>query len=86
MQSSLFFEGDPGAGSAVDGVRTTVYPSSCTSTSHETDPWWRVDLGGLYRVTAVTITNRGDCCPERLDGAEVLVGYSLEDNGKNNPR
>ncbi|XP_062305836.1 uncharacterized protein LOC134010021 isoform X2 [Osmerus eperlanus] len=84
-QSSLYFAGDS-AGSAVNGVRTTVYPTSCTSTAQQTDPWWTADLGGLYRVTAVTITNRLDCCPERLDGAEIRVGYSLEDDGKNNPR
>ncbi|XP_052351649.1 fucolectin-like [Oncorhynchus keta] len=49
-------------------------------------PWWRLDLLDLlYRVTAVTITNRGDCCPERLDGAEIRIGNSLENNCINNP-
>ena len=23
--------------------------------------WWQVDLGSSYKVTSVTITNRGDC-------------------------
>jgi hypothetical protein len=45
-----------------------------------------VDLLDVYRVTAVNITNRGDCCPERLDGAEIRIGNSLENNSINNPR
>uniref|UniRef100_A0A8C7F960 Fucolectin tachylectin-4 pentraxin-1 domain-containing protein n=1 Tax=Oncorhynchus kisutch TaxID=8019 RepID=A0A8C7F960_ONCKI len=52
----------------------------------ETNPWWRVDLLDVTRVTAVSITNRGDGVPERLDGAEIRIGNSLENNGINNPR
>ncbi|XP_064881053.1 fucolectin-1-like [Oncorhynchus nerka] len=59
---------------------------SCSSTAFNTNPWWRVDLLDVYRVTAVNITNRGDCCPERLDGAEIRIGNSLENNGINNHR
>ncbi|XP_055757335.1 fucolectin-1-like [Salvelinus fontinalis] len=59
---------------------------SCSSTEFNTNPWWRVDLLDVNRVTAVTITNRGDCCPERLNGAEIRIGNSLENNGINNPR
>uniref|UniRef100_A0A3Q3GJT7 Fucolectin tachylectin-4 pentraxin-1 domain-containing protein n=1 Tax=Labrus bergylta TaxID=56723 RepID=A0A3Q3GJT7_9LABR len=28
---------------------------------------------------------RGDCCAERLNGAEIHIGHSLEDNGVGNP-
>uniref|UniRef100_A0A4W5MF13 Fucolectin tachylectin-4 pentraxin-1 domain-containing protein n=1 Tax=Hucho hucho TaxID=62062 RepID=A0A4W5MF13_9TELE len=72
----------------IDGNRNSNYNSggSCSSTEFNTNPWWRVDLLDVYRVTAVTITNRGDCCPERLNGAEIRIGNSLENNGIYNPR
>lgn len=84
-QSSLY--GDGQAHNAIDGNRESDYHKrSCTHTAQETNPWWRVDLLDVYRVTAVTITNRGDVVPERLDGAEIRIGNSLENNGINNPR
>ncbi|KAM3859084.1 fucolectin-like [Diretmus argenteus] len=49
-------------------------------------PWWRVDLQNTHVVNSVTITNRGDCCSERLNGAEIRIGDSLTDNGNRNPR
>uniref|UniRef100_A0A672K3X8 Fucolectin tachylectin-4 pentraxin-1 domain-containing protein n=1 Tax=Sinocyclocheilus grahami TaxID=75366 RepID=A0A672K3X8_SINGR len=45
--------------------------SSCSSTDNQTNPWWRVDLSSVYRVNRVVITNRLDCCPERINGAEI---------------
>uniref|UniRef100_A0A674A4F3 Fucolectin tachylectin-4 pentraxin-1 domain-containing protein n=1 Tax=Salmo trutta TaxID=8032 RepID=A0A674A4F3_SALTR len=84
-QSSLHEYGQ--AQNAIDGNRESdFFKLLCTHTEHETNPWWRVDLLDMYRVTAVIITNRGDCCPERLDGAEIRIGNSLENNGINNPR
>nr|XP_046176436.1 uncharacterized protein LOC124008884 [Oncorhynchus gorbuscha] len=86
-QSSLFnWENSPSK--VIDGNRNTNYNygGSCSSTAFNTNPWWRVDLLDVYRVTAVNITNRGDCCPERLDGAEIRIGNSLENNSINNPR
>ncbi|KAL1272082.1 hypothetical protein QQF64_031098 [Cirrhinus molitorella] len=59
--------------------------SSCSSTNGETNPWWRVDLHYIYRISTVVVTNRLDCCPERINGAEIHVGNSLENNGNNNP-
>ncbi|XP_073669779.1 uncharacterized protein [Paramisgurnus dabryanus] len=62
-------------------------PLTCSHTEATTDnPWWRVDLLDFYYISKVVITNRGDCCPERLDGAEIHIGNSLENNGNNNPR
>uniref|UniRef100_A0A8C7F948 Si:ch73-126o18.1 n=1 Tax=Oncorhynchus kisutch TaxID=8019 RepID=A0A8C7F948_ONCKI len=86
-QSSLFYwEYSPSK--VIDGNRNSNYNygGSCSSTAFNTNPWWRVDLLDVYRVTAVNITNRGDCCPERLDGAEIHIGNSLKNNGINNPR
>ncbi|XP_060720309.1 fucolectin-like [Tachysurus vachellii] len=72
---------------AIDGNRASnIYSASCTHTYTETDPWWRVDLLAEYEIAKVIITNRGDCCPERIDGAEIHIGNSLINNGNNNPR
>ncbi|XP_043101305.1 uncharacterized protein LOC122349358 [Puntigrus tetrazona] len=59
--------------------------SACSSTNFQTDPWWRLDLGSVYRVNRVVVTNRLDCCSERINGAEITIGNSLENNGNNNP-
>ncbi|XP_059356983.1 fucolectin-like [Carassius carassius] len=59
--------------------------SACSSTNAQTNPWWRVDLSYIYRVSSVVITNRLDCCPERINGAEIRIGNSLENNTNNNP-
>ncbi|XP_026117594.1 uncharacterized protein LOC113096424 [Carassius auratus] len=71
---------------AIDFNPGFTQPSSaCFSTDSQTNPWWRVDLSYIYRVSSVVITNRLDCCPERINGAEIRIGNSLENNGNNNP-
>ncbi|XP_073715841.1 fucolectin-4-like [Misgurnus anguillicaudatus] len=61
-------------------------PLTCTHTVETSNPWWRVNLLDSYYISTVVITNRPDCCGERLDGAEIRIGNSLENNGNNNPR
>ncbi|XP_054477050.1 uncharacterized protein LOC129109111 [Anoplopoma fimbria] len=74
------------AQNAIDGNRESNYGAgSCTHTVEQTNPWWRVDLLESYIVTSVIITNRGDCCAERLNGAEIHIGNSLQDEGAANP-
>ena len=50
----------------VDGNRNTNYFSnSCSHTWHTTPnpgAWWQVDLGAVYEIHSVVITNRRDCC------------------------
>ncbi|KAF4111670.1 fucolectin-1-like [Onychostoma macrolepis] len=58
---------------------------SCSSTTVQTNPWWRLDLSSVYRVNRVVITNRLDYHPERINGAQIHIGNSLENNGNNNP-
>ena len=61
---------------AVDGIKVT-HNSQCTHTMDRpgtTDPWWRVDLDQVQPVSEVYILNRGDCCGDRLNGAEIRVG------------
>ena len=59
---------------AVDGIRDVNDVSSCAHTHTGTDPWWIVDLGREEPVAEVRILNRGDCCADRLDGAEIRAG------------
>uniref|UniRef100_A0A673MJ18 Uncharacterized LOC107719123 n=1 Tax=Sinocyclocheilus rhinocerous TaxID=307959 RepID=A0A673MJ18_9TELE len=69
------------ASNAIDGNHDSHYDhGSCTATTMQNDPWWRLDLLDKYVVTSITITNRKDCCPERLDGAEIHIGNSLLNN------
>ncbi|KAG1925984.1 fucolectin [Pimephales promelas] len=78
--------GDWFAGNAIDGNRglQQLY-TGCSSTLNQTNPWWRLDLHDVYRVSNVVITNRRDCCAEQINGAEIRIGNSLENNGSNNP-
>nr|XP_015209595.1 PREDICTED: uncharacterized protein LOC102686556 isoform X1 [Lepisosteus oculatus] len=69
-----------------DNYSPHYFKSACTSTRKEARPWWRVELPGRYAITTVIVVNRGDCCPERLNGAQVRAGESQEDNGNVNPR
>ena len=50
---------DPRAEKAVDGNRDPDFlHHSCTHTVSETSPFWVVDLGQVYRIGYVVITNR----------------------------
>uniref|UniRef100_A0A671U120 Fucolectin tachylectin-4 pentraxin-1 domain-containing protein n=1 Tax=Sparus aurata TaxID=8175 RepID=A0A671U120_SPAAU len=72
---------------AIDGSRASNWHlGSCTHTQKDKNPWWRLDLLRPYKVNTVTITNRKDCCHKRLNGAEIRIGNSLENNGNANPR
>ncbi|XP_063797417.1 uncharacterized protein LOC134958626 [Pseudophryne corroboree] len=72
---------------AIDGSSNTKYMAGhCSHTDLDIEPWWRVDLTKVYNVTKVMITNRGDCCKERLNGAEIRIGMSAEKGGSRNPR
>ncbi|XP_067293266.1 uncharacterized protein [Pseudorasbora parva] len=73
------------AENAVDGNRNSIFNvGSCSQTNGEMNPWWRIDLLEFYEVTRVRITNRGDGFAERINGAQIRIGNSLENNGNNN--
>nr|XP_008163409.1 uncharacterized protein LOC103305731 [Chrysemys picta bellii] len=89
-QSSTFENKETGkamAGKAVDGKRDGKWEQgSCSHTQFDTEPWWTVDLGSRQSVSAVIVKNREDeCCGERIRGAQIHVGDSLADHGKQNP-
>ncbi|XP_013876837.1 uncharacterized protein LOC106526710 [Austrofundulus limnaeus] len=70
---------------AIDGNRDSAFfHGSCTHTESMLNPWWRVDLLDCYVIDHIVITNRGDCCAEQINGAEIHIGNSLEDNGTAN--
>ena len=72
-QSSIRNEGV--SSRAVDGNSNTNWNGgSCVHTSHEKQPWWRVDLGKVELVNEVYVVNRGDCCGNRLNSFEIRVG------------
>ncbi|XP_056318527.1 uncharacterized protein LOC130232573 [Danio aesculapii] len=71
---------------AVDGSRTgPKLWSVCSSTANQSNPWWRVDLGDVYRVSRVVITNINNSFADRINGAQIHIGNSLENNGSSNP-
>ncbi|KAL7861363.1 hypothetical protein AOLI_G00177120 [Acnodon oligacanthus] len=73
-------------GNAIDGNRkSNLTMGSCTESVQESAPWWRVNLHRKYTVSTVALTNRGDCCPESLDGAKIRIRNSIENEGKDNP-
>ncbi|XP_077323576.1 uncharacterized protein LOC143958006 isoform X2 [Lithobates pipiens] len=85
-QSSLYSSRDT-PGRAIDGSMQSNYMRhQCTHTVSEKNPWWKVDLKSTHRIQSVAITNRGDCCRERINGAEIHIGNSKEDGGIGNPR
>ncbi|XP_042321520.1 uncharacterized protein LOC121929725 [Sceloporus undulatus] len=75
------------ANKAVDGDCNGDWykSSSCIHTDRDQEPWWYVDLGDHYAIAAVIVKNRGDCCGDRIWGAQIHVGDNLEDHGKSNP-
>jgi len=59
---------------AIDGNFKSSYgESSCTHTNNEEGAWWKVTLPEVHDIASLSVTNRGDCCGERLDGFKVLV-------------
>lgn len=86
FQSSTYNElGNPD--NAIDGSTSANYlRGHCTHTQLEINPWWAVDLTAEFRVSRVAVTNRGDCCEERLNRAEIRIGNSPEEGGITNPR
>uniref|UniRef100_A0A8C2CGN6 F5/8 type C domain-containing protein n=1 Tax=Cyprinus carpio TaxID=7962 RepID=A0A8C2CGN6_CYPCA len=83
-QSSTF----PGwfAEKAIDSNRgLQQLNTGCSSTLNETNPWWRLDLRKVYRISEVVITYRQNCCTELINGTEIRIGNSLENNGNKNP-
>ena len=67
------------ANKAVDGnIATDLFQDkTCSHTKDENKPWWKVDFGKIYSIAGVEITNRVDCCAERLKNFTVTVDDHL---------
>lgn len=75
------------ANKAIDGNHDSdVNYGSCSTTTYEMNPWWRLDLLRVYAVKAVMVTIREDSYYSRIHGAEIRIGNSLKNNGNLNPR
>ncbi|KAG7221488.1 hypothetical protein INR49_002463 [Caranx melampygus] len=57
-----------------------TFEETCTTVPKQNNPWWQVDLGSIYHITAVSIISNGDCCPEELEGAEIRIGLRNDTN------
>ncbi|NP_001106321.1 uncharacterized protein LOC100127277 isoform X2 [Xenopus laevis] len=69
----------PNAQTAVDGNKeTNYYVHPCAHTNRDLAPWWQLDLKKSTKIWSMVIVNRGDCCSERLKGAEIRVGDSAD--------
>lgn len=83
-QSSLYMFGT--ASNANDGNPSSKWAhGSCTHTMNDINPWWRLDLRKTHKVFSVKITNREEDS-DRLNGAEIRIGDSLDNFGNDNPR
>ncbi|XP_075869107.1 fucolectin-1-like [Nelusetta ayraudi] len=72
---------------AIDGNSNTNWNhQSCSSTLNNKSPWWRLDLLKTHKINTVTVTIREDGHYFRINGAEIRIGNSLEDNGNLNPK
>ena len=69
-QSSIGWRGS--SSRAVDGNTNGAWKvSSTTHTNSDNEAWWKVDLGGAHQVNKVTLSNRTDCCGNRLSDFHV---------------
>uniref|UniRef100_A0A803K5C0 Fucolectin tachylectin-4 pentraxin-1 domain-containing protein n=1 Tax=Xenopus tropicalis TaxID=8364 RepID=A0A803K5C0_XENTR len=89
-QSSTYYNYNIGylalAANSNDGnLDSNYYHGSCSLTGNDMSPWWRVDLLQPNKISQVVVTNRGNCCSDGLNGALILIGDSLNNNGNNNP-
>jgi len=53
------------------------WPGTCTHTSTGSDTAWWVQLAEASVVDSVQITNRADCCGDRLHNVDIYVGGQL---------
>ena len=61
------------AARAVDGnTNGDFWQGSVTHTDND-NPWWEVDLGGIYHISEIKFFNRTDCCKERLSNYNIYV-------------
>lgn len=84
-QATRFEHAFGGPDSAIDGNHIGIFSyGSCTHTAEQEEPWWTVDLLDSYIITSIILTNRQDCCKNRLSGVRIHIGNSPKRNGRQN--
>lgn len=84
-QSSQYLIASPDK--AIDGNHDSNWNyGSCSTTMNYETPWWRLDLLKTHKIYTVTVTIREDAKYKNIDGAEIRIGNSLQNNGNSNPR
>lgn len=71
-KQSSDYSGGNRAAKALDGDRSGSF-GGCACTKSGTGEWWELDLGIVQPIDSVTVWNRNDCCPERLDNVTILI-------------
>ncbi|XP_076006483.1 uncharacterized protein LOC143000892 [Genypterus blacodes] len=66
---------------AIDGDKTL-----CAHTRCDENPWWMIDLLGIYNIFNISIYNKVGDTDTRLNKAEIRVGYSREINHSTNTK
>jgi hypothetical protein len=62
------------ANRAVDGnTDGHWHRGSVSHTNGSENPWWEVNLLEEYDITSITVYNRTDCCPDRLQNFVIRV-------------
>ncbi|MEM7537185.1 MAG: lamin tail domain-containing protein [Chloroflexota bacterium] len=64
------------ADKCIDGALTPATGPNlniCTTKGDTANDWWEVDLGAVYDIREIRITNRTDCCADRLGNMFVLA-------------
>ena len=80
-QSTTFGQ-DGESDHAVDGIlefETNYFDAvqSCIATQVENNPWWMVDLGGIFQIEVVIITNKHACWEDKFSEVELTIGRYL---------
>jgi len=61
--------------SLVDGIKTNA---NCAHTQTGSVQWFLIDLGQDYEIEKVVITNRMDCCQERLENTKIQLSKASD--------
>lgn len=55
---------------------------TCASVPTQDNPWWQLDLMSIYHITGVSVIGVDLCCPDQMDGAQILVGLGDDTNNQ----
>ena len=72
-QSSISHPGTFDPPNLVDGDKTNF-----AHTNNEALEWFQIDLGQEYDIEKVVITNRTDCCQDRLRNTKIQLSKSAD--------